>query len=336
MAAVLTRWVSLAALAGLVGSLVLADRVFPPDAPERIRRPLARWSRSAAAILLIASGGELILRARTMSGGDLSTTLAVVPSVLGRTHFGTIWVARAVALGILVLAAGRRGRVAPGAALCLALAVALSTTLVGHAADQGDLSLAVLIDWLHVSAATAWIGGLFCLAVLVLPGAASWPRDRVEPLVRRFSVLAGWCLAAVIGSGIYNGWTEIGSVRALWTTPYGEILGAKIALVLAIVALGAANRYAAVPRLAADPRAATARLSAYVAWEAALGLLVLGCTARLAQASPPRHGSTVTSIERRAACTHHASVQAVTAAGYAARWPGASLWGCPTVPGSSR
>jgi len=296
VAAVLTRWVSLAALVALVGSLVLAAIVFPPDTPESLRRSLARWSRSVAAILLVASGGELVLRARTMSGGDLSTALAAVPTVLAHTHFGTIWIVRAVALGTLMLSAGRRGRLASGATLCLALAVALSTSLMGHAADQGDLSVAVFNDWLHVSAAAAWIGGIFCLAVLVLPG---WPRDRLEGLVRRFSMLAGWCLAAVVASGIYNSWTEIGSLGALWTTPYGEILGAKIALVLAVVAPGAANRYVIVPRLAADTGAPTTRLSAYVAWEAALGLLVLGCTALLTQSSPPRNPRIVTSIETR-------------------------------------
>jgi putative copper export protein len=294
VAAVLARLVSLAALVALVGSLVLAGIVFPPDAPESVRRPLARWSRSVAAILLLASGGELVLRARTMSGGDLSTALAAVPTVLAHTHFGTIWIARAVVLGVLVLTAGRRGRLASGASLCLALAVTLSTSLTGHAADQGDLSVAVFSDWLHVSAAAAWIGGIFCLAVLVLPG---WPRDRLEGLVRRFSMLAGWCLAAVVASGIYNSWTEISSLGALWTTPYGEILGAKIALVLAVAALGSANRSAVVPRLAADTSAATARLSVYVAWEAALGLLVLACTALLTQASPPRHPVAVTAIE---------------------------------------
>jgi putative copper export protein len=294
VAAVLTRWVSLVAFVALVGSLVLAGIVFPANAPASLRRLVARWTVSFAAILLVASGGELVLRAQTMSGGDLSTALAAVPTVLAHTHFGTIWIARAVVLGILVLTAGPRGRLASGAAFCLALAVALSTSLTGHAADQGDVSVAVLSDWLHLSAAGAWIGGIFCLAVLVLPG---WPHDRLEGLILRFSTVAGWCLAAVVASGIYNCWTEIGSFGALWTTQYGKILGAKIALVLAVVALGAANRYAVVPRLAADRGAATARLSAYVAWEAALGLLVLGCTALLTQASPPRHPRAVTSIE---------------------------------------
>ncbi|HJW71051.1 MAG TPA: hypothetical protein VJ829_17005, partial [Candidatus Binatia bacterium] len=98
VAVVLVQWTSLAALAALVGSLVLAVVLLPQDAPGSLRLRLARWSRLGATILLAASVGELVLRARTMGGGDLSTALAVVPSVLTRTHFGTVWSARAVAL----------------------------------------------------------------------------------------------------------------------------------------------------------------------------------------------------------------------------------------------
>jgi putative copper export protein len=289
VAVVLVQWTSLAALAALVGSLVLAVVVLPPDAPRSLPLRLARSSRLGAAILFVASVGELVLRTGTMGGGDPSTALAVVPSVLTRTHFGTIWSARAVALGILMVAAGRGGPVSRGATLCLAFAVALSTSLVGHAADHGDLSVATLIDWLHVSAAAAWTGGLFCLAVLVLPRTRTWPRDRLEALVLRFSALAGWCLATVVASGIGNGWIEIGSIHALWTTTYGQILATKLTLVLSIVALGAANRYAIIPRLVAGGAGAPARLATSVAWEAALGLLVLGCTALLTQSAPPHH-----------------------------------------------
>src|SRR5207253_1638858 len=112
-------------------------------------------------------------------------------------------IARGIALGLLLWTAGRSGRAARTATLGLALAVALSTSLVGHAADQGDVSLAALIDWVHVSAAAAWIGGLFCLAPLLLPRAHA--RDAsLLALVRSFSMLAGWSLALAVASGAYN------------------------------------------------------------------------------------------------------------------------------------
>jgi copper resistance protein D len=288
MADLLTRWLSLVALAVLVGSTALST-IVPRETSGTVRRRLARWSRLAAAILLLAGASELVLRARTMTGGDLGTALAAVPSVLGRTHFGHIWIARGIALGILLGTPGRGGRAARTATIGLALAVALSTSLVGHAADQGDVSLAAAIDWVHVSAATAWIGGLFCLALL-LPRAPARVDASLLALVRAFSMLAGWSLALVVASGAYNGWVEVSSPSALWTTAYGRILVAKVALVLAVAGVGATNRYRVLPAIAAAPATAVvARLARYVAYEAALGLAVLACTALLTGSSPPRH-----------------------------------------------
>jgi putative copper resistance protein D len=282
----LTRWVSLVALAVLVGSVTLSS-IALRETSGTVRRRLPRWSRLAAVLLLVAGAGELILRARVMAGSDLGGALAAVPAVLGSTHFGHVWITRALALCVLPLSAGRSGAVARGTTVGLVLGIALSTSLVGHAADHGDVSLATLVDWLHVSAATAWVGGLFCL-VLLLPLPAT--DGSTLALVRGFSTLAGWCLALVVASGVFNGWVEVSSLHALRTTAYGQILLAKVALVLGVVGFGATNRYRILPRIAAGPGATSiARLARSVACEAALGLVVLGCTALLTQSSPPRH-----------------------------------------------
>jgi putative copper export protein len=180
-----------------------------------------------------------------------------------------------------------------GTAACgAALAVTLTTTLVGHAADRGDLSPIAMIDWLHVTAAAAWTGGLFVLAAVVLGEARTWPRARVVALMRRFSTLAGGCLMAVVASGIFNACVELGSLDALWTTRYGAILVAKVVLVVTVASFGAANRFAVLPRLTAGTgpsRGADDRLMRYVACEAGLALLVFGCTALLTDSTPPAH-----------------------------------------------
>jgi uncharacterized membrane protein len=147
-----------------------------------------------------------------------------------------------------------------------------------------------VVDWVHVSAAAAWIGGLFCLAPLLLPRVHARVDASLLALVRSFSILAGWSLALVVASGAYNGWVEVSSLRALWTTVYGRILVTKVALVLAVAGVGATNRYRVLPALAAAPAAAAvARLARSVGYEAALGLAVLACTALLTESSPPRH-----------------------------------------------
>jgi putative copper export protein len=288
----LVRWTGLVSLAALLGGVVLAVAVLPSGV-TMLRRRLAAWSRASVGLLLLTGVGELLLRTRTMTGGDLASALGASPVVLRDTHFGAVWTVRAGALVVLLGLIGRSSRAAWTAACTVALAVALTTSLVGHAADRGDVSLPVLIDWLHVAAAATWTGGLFCLTVLVLPAAARWPRDQQATLVRRFSTIAAASLGVVVASGMYNACGQVDSLHALATTRYGRILVAKIALVAAMASLGAANRFAVIPALGDHTieHGATARLARYVAWEAALALMIFGCTAMLTESTPPRHAA---------------------------------------------
>ncbi len=141
-------------------------------------------------------------------------------------------------------------------------------------------------------------------------------------LARRSSRLAGSCLLAVVGTGIYNAWSQLGAVSRLWTTTYGRVLVVKVAVVVALVSLGAVNRYVVLPRLGdgrgpmgfgvrlfrvlrlviLGPRrdarvAAPALLSTYVRREALIGLAVFACTGALGEVTPGRH----TAFERRPA-----------------------------------
>ena len=284
------RWAGLLALAALVGGLSVTVTVVPPGVTT-LRRRLTAWNRTSVALLLVTSAAELLVRARTMAGGDLGSALRAAPVVLWRTHFGTVWTVRAGALMVLLALVGRKGCAPQVAALAVALGVALTTSLVGHAADHGDLSLPALIDWLHVAAASTWTGGLFCLAALVLPEASQWPSEQLAALLRRFSRLAGSSLGVVVASGISNACIQVGSLHALASTAYGRILLAKVALVTAMACLGAASRFAILPGLdvPSGSRPAAARLARYVACEVALAVVVFGCTAVLTESEPPRH-----------------------------------------------
>src|SRR5262249_10222300 len=71
------RWLGLVALAVVVGGLALDLLVLPRDAAEltAARRRLRRWITIAIAALAGATAGDLIARARVMSGGDLSAAI---------------------------------------------------------------------------------------------------------------------------------------------------------------------------------------------------------------------------------------------------------------------
>jgi putative copper export protein len=233
LAATLIRWLGLLALATLVGSGVLDLVVLPRGRAElaAVRHRLARGDVIAVLVLLVATAGELLMRSRTMSGGGIAPAIGAMPVVLERTHFGTIWIARATALVLLLALLPARLRWARGLALLLDIGVALTTSLTGHAADWGDFSFMVFVDWSHVVAAAAWAGGLVVLALAVLVDRHSWPSALLGEIARRFSTLAGWCLLVVVASGLYNCWVQLPAISALWTTTYGRALALKVVFV---------------------------------------------------------------------------------------------------------
>ena len=286
------RWAGLTAFAVLAGALALDLLLLPrDDALAAARRRLARWIDTAVAVLLVTSAGELVARAGVMAGApagrELAAGFSAIPTVLAHTHFGAIWILRGIAL--LAIAVVRRLRFR-GAALPLALLVAATTTLAGHAADDGDWSAASVNDWVHVVAGGTWTGGLMALALLLHREAPGWPPGTLTTVCRRFSRLAAWCLAAVVATGAWNAWTQLPDAAALWTTGYGRALCVKLGLVALLVAYGAGNRFLVLPRLRADDEAGPApRLRRYVGREALLALGVFAATAALTDSTPPRH-----------------------------------------------
>jgi putative copper export protein len=327
----LVRWISFVALAGLIGGFVMDLVVLPAGPPELTdeRRRLRALRLASAALLLLATGGDLCLRAGTMSGGGPGMALQAIPTVLTRTHFGSVWIARTAGLlALLPLSAAVSSRLRGMGAL-VALAIALTVALTGHAADWGDVSVAVGIDWLHLIAAMTWTGGLLILVAVVLRHAARWPSRLLVEVMRRFSRLAAWCLLTVVLTGAYNTWLQVPTVAALWQTAYGRALATKLLLVAGLVWWGAVNRYAILPRLGAGRAAGIlervvfpewlarigssrtahpallSRLAAYVAREAILAILVFGCTAVLVESPPARH---VRHLEHHAGAREAASV----------------------------
>jgi len=79
--------------------------------------------------------------------------------------------------------------------------------------------------FLHVLAATIWVGGQFTLAGLV-PGARGIAPDAPRALARRFARFAWPAYAVLVATGIWN----VLAVHATWRGAYGATLMTKIAV----------------------------------------------------------------------------------------------------------
>ena len=302
------RWLTLLSMAMMLGALTVDVMIVPTSVPAA---RLRRWATVAALGLLLATLGELVLRAATMAGASWAALSAGLPVVVTRTHFGHVWIVRVAGIVAIVLLAGGASRGARRLALVLAAGVGLTLALTGHLADAGDLSWNVALDWVHILAAAAWTGGLAALAAL---GARmAWAPIVLTTIAARFSRLAGLCLLAVLLTGVYNAWTLLPDVAALWTTDYGRVLTLKIAIVVVLAALGSVNRYAVVARLQGRARrrglagifrrgqlvllgprpgarlGLAARFMTLLVVEATLAVAVFACTAVLGETTPARH-----------------------------------------------
>jgi putative copper resistance protein D len=315
--AVLVRWIQFLGATLLVGLFGFE---------WLIARPTVRQEGREAATVLAALDGQLVtLAAWTLIVTGVAGTLDLwrqanvaagtapwaapapqaVAAVLLHTRYGSVWLARHGCLVLLAVWLIVRHRtharalgLGAGALAMVALAIVAAAS---HAASaQGAPLMGVTIDAAHLLATGLWFGGLLPFALCL--GRVLGLRPAVAPrlaatVTRRFSRLALLSMSALVGTGVYNAWVQVGSVPGLVGTPYGRWLGLKLGLLLPLLGLAAVNRFLVKPRLltaAATRPAASAppiirRLQRQVLAEVTFGGAILGVVAIMGLTTPARH-----------------------------------------------
>jgi copper transport protein len=218
------------------------------------------------------------------------------------------------AVGLVLVVAGL-GRSTP-AAVVGALVAAGSFAATGHTRAGDTATLATLADVAHLLAGAVWAGGLVLLGVaLRLRG-----RDPdVTPaatgaVVARFATLATGAILVVGAAGVALSWSEVRSLGALTDTGYGLFLVAKVALVLAIAALGSYNHFRLVPAIqTGKARAGLARLRHTLRLEVLALVGVLALTSVLVVLTPAKARDQDQVVEEIVALGEAGSVQLVIA-----------------------
>lgn len=276
-----------------------ASRLVPGD-DEGVYHHLlvaAPWSLVAS----IASGAAwLAAEAASMSGLPIASALQpdTISLVLARTVFGRVWVLRfvlVIAIALLLLAMGRSAKPRPSSRLAIAALVLAGLYLAtlawaGHAAaGQGpERFVQIASDVVHLLAAGAWLGALPGLVFLLGGGGAL---DATAQATRRFSTVGMLSVGALILSGLVNAWFLVGDVPALIGTAYGQLLLAKLTLVILMVSLAAVNRLHLTPRLQGPDREARRLLRRNAVLETTAGIGVVAIVGALGVSIPGAHQS---------------------------------------------
>jgi putative copper export protein len=270
MTAVLTilGWLELLGTVVLAGGIAYAALVAPLSDAGR-RTVYAATLLVAAALLL--EGGVTGLRLSPLAPNDGSS----LAWNLMHTRWGALWIVRCVGLAAVVACSlGSRGQ------LILVALWLFARSLQGHAGAHG--MLAALIDWVHLSAACVWVGGLLQLLAFRRP----IPVATVERL-RRVATVS---VAALVLAGVYAAFLHIPALVDLVSTAYGGVVLAKIAIAAALIALGARNHFIHVPAMQRGGASALGDLRDAVRLEIAGGVLVLLLSALLGALPMPASG----------------------------------------------
>lgn len=245
---------------------------------------------AAAALALLSAALWLDLEAAIM-GGDWREALdsETVATVLQQTVFGHAWrwhmaIATALLGFVLLVRGDSKIRAWYFVVAALAAALIVSMAWAGHAVMRPGVSH-VAIQAVHLLAGGVWLGSLPALFLLAERGRrdpnGAWVAA-LRHVLPRYSRAGYLAVGLVLLTGCLNSWFLVGSPGALVTTEFGRVLLVKVALVLVMVALALANRFAVAPRFPATLPA----LWRNVAWELGVGLLVLAAVSVLGTLPP--------------------------------------------------
>jgi copper transport protein len=279
------RWAYFVSLALLLGGIAFRLVVLRGPLPARVERRFYSVVAIGAVATIHVGILAFILRAEDalqlpfarLLYGDLSP-------IASGTRFGTAFIAMTLGYALvtaLVFLAWLTDRLAfLWAALAIGLGFASGLSLSGHSAvDAGSSWKSQLADWVHLSSAMLWIGGLVQLGLVVWPVAPDLRRRAFLGFSRLATVLIGLLLLA----GLYLSILRLPHLRDLWQTGYGHVLLVKLGLVGLALTWGAAHKFLAVPRVSAR----SGRLRRSLVGESMVGMAVLLAAAVLVDSQPP-------------------------------------------------
>jgi len=287
---VLIKWILLLTAAALAGGELFRLQVWPSNNLVGLSFPWKRWFGWLLVLWLCANVLSLALQAGKASGAEWVWPWSnAVGVLLMGTRFGSIWLARLLISVVLIgLILQRRADHRRWLVFGLMLAALLTISLGSHAATEAEPFWPVFADWIHLLAASVWVGGLMCFVLGLWHIRALDSASRIKligELIPRFSRLALLSVGALTLSGVYSAMLRVGSWEGLFNTAYGLTLVVKLAIALVMMLIGAVNMLI-IPRLL--PKGGAGQFQRNVTSEVYLSLLLMLSVAVLTNLPPAR------------------------------------------------
>jgi copper resistance protein D len=262
--------------------LALLSRPLAPrlgSVGQGIERTCLRITAWSAVALVLCEATTIALQTSVLVGTvDLS-----IADVLHADFAlaGMLKIAAAGLIALVLLTLRQRVPIIP--LLALAAIELAAATLTTHAAARLDYRTPLLlVEFLHQLGAAIWIGGIPCflLALGRIQNAQAW-----RLVGSRFSRMSMAGVACILLSGITMSALYIGDWQGFYGTAYGVMVGAKIAMFLMLLVLGAGN-FLLVERLRSHPATPIVRLKRFAEVEMGIGVAIFFAAASLTSVPP--------------------------------------------------
>jgi putative copper resistance protein D len=267
---------------------------------EARRQPVRKTAFAGAVVALLINVVLLWLESAAMAEVPVTEAAGATWSMLTSTHLGLAWSIGMLGLAMATVGTSLRGDRNQGPALLTLASLAVfwyTRSMVSHAAGEGDFSLPLLADWIHLGLISLWVGEVFLAGGVMLRASeniAATDRRARAAYVASLSSSATFALTGIFATGLYASWRNLGGFENLVGNPYGNTLVAKLLLVGVAAMLGGINRFFVMPPWLASESTGTAvpellpmRFKRILWIEALVLLAVVVLAAWLASTSPP-------------------------------------------------
>ncbi|MGG3988384.1 copper resistance CopC/CopD family protein [Bacillus smithii] len=248
---ILIRWLQYVSYALLIGVIFFQLCILPPQKNSLesflSRRNLLVWISAVGITVSIL----LSLPLQAKLAADVSWLNAFqfsyVKNTLFYTNFGPVFLAQWILLIFLylflikALRHDRSGWLI--ASWMVGFGLLLTKAFIGHAATAEHRLLALMADFLHLAAASIWLGSLLSICFL-LPSSLS-QQDQEDhkssywKAIHRFSVWGMVISAIILATGLYSGSIHVPNWHSVISTTYGRFFLAKVFLFVVMMAFAA-------------------------------------------------------------------------------------------------
>jgi len=264
------------------------------------RQSVCKAALAGVVVALAANAVLLWLESATMAEVPVSEAAGATWSMLTSTHLGLAWSIGMFGLAMATVGTCMCGDRSQSSALLTLASLAVfwyTRSMVSHAASEGDFSLPLLADWIHLGLISLWVGEVFLAGGVMLRATENMTeadrRARAE-YVASLSSSATFALSGIFVTGLYASWRNLGGFDNLVGNSYGNTLVAKLLLVGVAAMLGGINRFFVMPPWLAPessgnaaPEVLPMRFKRILWIEALVLLAVVVLAAWLASTSPP-------------------------------------------------